>query len=233
MKSILITGASSGIGAELALLRAQAGDHLTLTARRDYRLRELADKCRELGAASVTTIALDIMSLAANPKIKESLRAGGEPVLINNAGVATFADFVETEWPVWERDLLVNLTAPMRLTRACIPHMLAHGSGLIVNVGSVAARHAFPGSAVYGAAKAGLNHFGNCIRAEYRKSGIRVTNIHPGATNTELWTDPEGRPPAESMLTASAVAESISMLIDLPADRAMEEVHLSPPHGIL
>lgn len=233
MKSILITGASSGIGAELAILRARAGDHLTLTARRDHVLRELAERCRDAGAASVSQIVLDIASLPASPKVKDCLLHGGEPVLINNAGVAEFADFVQTEWPIWNSHLNVNLTAPIKLTHTCLAPMLKYGSGLIVNICSVAARHAFPGAAIYGAAKAGLAHFGDCIRAEYRRQGIRVTNIFPGATDTPLWTNPETKPPADAMLTALAVAEAISAAIDMPPDRALEEIRLAPPNGIL
>lgn len=122
------------------------------------------------GAASVRALIQNVTDLGASPKLKECLSAGGEPVLVNNAGVATFGDLTHREWKDWRSDMEVNLLATMRVTHAALPIMLERGGGLIVNVCSVAAQHVFPGAAVYSASKAALLQFGNCIRCEAANS---------------------------------------------------------------
>lgn len=233
MKTVLISGASSGIGAELALILAKQGHHLILTARRDHLLRELAVQCESNGAASVRFIVGDVCDVAANPKVKEFVRAGGEPVLINNAGMAQFGDYAETRWDDHAAQIETNLVGTMKLTHAVLPAMLDHKSGLIVNVLSIAAKHVFSGAAVYSATKAGILQFGNSLREEYRRSGIRLTNILPGAVNTPLWDSQGFSPPTEKMLSAVSVAQTIADVIALPADRVVDEITLTPPDGIL
>jgi short-subunit dehydrogenase len=233
MKQVLITGASSGIGRELALVLAERGHGLILSARRDHLLREVREEALKLGSPHVEIIAGDIGSVAKNPKVNEYLKAGGEPVLVNNAGRAAAGAFHEVRFLDWRVDLETNLIGPMELTHRCVGVMLAAGSGLIVNVGSIAGDRAFAGMATYGATKAGLLHFGKIFREEVRRQGVRVTNVILGATDTPIWTDPESGPPREDMLTARAVAESIAWAIELPADRAVEEYTIMPPFGIL
>jgi len=233
MKSVLITGASSGIGAELALILARQGHNLILTARRDHLLRELTTRCESEGAGSVKFIVGDVCAVAANPKLIDFMRSDGEPVLVNNAGMAQFGSYAETSWEQHESQIQTNLLGTMKITHAVLPTMLAAGSGQIINVLSVAAKHVFSGAAVYSATKAGILQFGNSLREEYRKSGIRVTNIIPGATNTPLWDGQGFSPPTEKMLSAVSVAHTIADIIALPADRMVEELTITPPDGIL
>lgn len=234
MKQILITGASSGIGAETAILLAEHGYELILTARRDHLLRELALKCEELGALRADTIAGDILDVAANPRLVDLLKGEGEIVLVNNAGVARFGGYIETDWNGLQEQVSKNLLGPMAVTHAVLPGMLAAGSGLIVNVASIAAKTAFTGSAAYSASKAGLVQFGSCIREEYRRQGIRVCNIVPGATDTAIWgDDPAQSPPREKMLPARAVADAIAWVVAQHRDRVVEEIVVTPPDGVL
>ncbi len=234
MKQVLITGASSGIGEELALLLAEHGYELILTARRDHLLRELAVKCEEMGALRADVLAGDIEDVARSPKWSDFLKGEGEIVLVNNAGVAEFGDFATSSIKDNDLQLAKNLFGPIAMTRAILPLMLASGSGLVVNVLSVAARTVFPGSAIYAASKAGLLQFGNVVREEYRKQGIRVTNVMPGATDTPLWgADAEVGPPRDKMLRSKAVAEAIVGVIGLSSDRVVEEMVITPPDGAL
>lgn len=234
MKQVLITGASSGIGAETAILLAEHGYELILTARRDHLLRELALKCEELGALRADAIAGDILDVAVNPRLADLLKGEGEIVLVNNAGVAEGGGYAESDWTGIEKQMATNLLGPMAVTRAVLPSMLAAGRGLIVNVASIAARTVFPGSAVYSASKAGLVQFGACIREEYRRHGIRVTNILPGATDTPIWGGDTGQgPPREKMLRARAVADAIAWVVAQHPDRVVEEMTVTPPDGVL
>lgn len=234
MKQVLITGASSGIGAELAILLAEHGYELVLTARREHLLKELAVKCEEMGALRADVIAGDIEDVAKNPKVKDFLKGEGEIVLVNNAGIAAFGDYATTKWDDVSMQIGKNLLGPMGMTQAVLPSMLGAGSGLVVNVLSIAVRTVFPGAAVYTASKAGLLHFGNVIREEYRRQGIRVTNVIPGATDTPLWgNDVSQGPPREKMLSARAVAEAIMDVIAMPSDRVVEEIVMTPPDGVI
>lgn len=234
MKQVLITGASSGIGAELAILLAEHGYELVLTARRENLLKELAVKCEELGALRVGVIAGDIEEVSRDPNVVELLKGEGEVVLVNNAGFADFGDYATSDLAANEEQMAKNLVGSMAMTRAVLPKMLADGRGLILNVLSIAARTVFPGAAVYSASKAGLMQFGNVIREEYRRQGIRVTNVLPGATDTPIWgMDAAVGPPREKMLRAKAIAEAIAGVIALPSDRVVEEIVITPPDGVL
>ncbi|MFM9871952.1 MAG: SDR family NAD(P)-dependent oxidoreductase [Fimbriimonadaceae bacterium] len=234
MKQVLITGASSGIGAELAILLAEHGYELVLTARREHLLKELAVRCEEMGALRVGVMAGDIEEVARNPQILDLLKGEGEVVLVNNAGFAEFGDYSSSELEANEVQMAKNLLAPMAMTRAVLPLMLEAKRGLVVNVLSVAARSVFPGAAVYSASKAGLMQFGTVIREEYRRHGIRVTNVLPGATDTPIWgADAAVGPPREKMLRAKAVAEAIAGVVAMPGDRVVEELVITPPDGVL
>ena len=234
MKQVFITGASSGIGAELAILLAERGYELILTARRENLLLEIAKQCEELGALRVDTICGDINSVSVETHIDQYLSGEGEIVLVNNAGIAEFDQFFESNNAKSRSQLETNLLAPIFLTRSVLPLMLNAGSGQIINVLSIAAKSVFTGAAIYSASKAGLLQFGNVIREEYRRQGIRVTQVIPGATNTPIWgMDTNQGPPREKMLTSRAVADAIYQVIASPADRVIEEVVLTPPDGIL
>ena len=150
--------------------------------------------------------------------------------MVNAAGVAEFGDFTKLDF---RNQLDVNLVAPLALCQAAIPWMLEHGSGQIINVLSIAATTPFSGAAAYAASKAGLLMAGRCLSAEFRKQGVRVTSVLPGATDTPIWDDASFVPERADMLSVSAVAEAICYLVGLPADRVIEELTLTPPKGIL
>lgn len=226
-KRVVVTGASSGIGRATAVMLAKQGHEVVIAARRESTLSEVAAECGQKAnvfACDVTTDAKALIEFARN------LGDAVEPVLVNAAGVAEFGDFTATGF---QNQLDVNLAAPLALCQAAIPWMLEHGSGQIINVLSIAATTPFSGAAAYAASKAGLLIAGRCLSAEYRKQGVRVTSILPGATNTPIWDDASFVPQRADMLRVSAVAEAICYLVGLPADRVIEELTLTPPKGIL
>lgn len=235
---VVITGATGDIGYELAGLCAKAGDSLVLNGRRENILKSLADDCRAEHDRKVETVigdlrtegVIDFIKLHANWAENYDYE---DIVLVNNAGVAYFGDYAETDYKFWQEELEANLLAPAKLTHALLPLMLAKGKGRIINVLSIAVRNAFPGAAVYAASKSALGALGQGWAAEYRRKGIVVTNVIPGATDTGLWDAMDQTPPRDRMIPARAVADTIFSIMATPRDRTIEEIVVTPPDGVL
>ncbi len=166
-------------------------------------------------------------------RIAEEVGSGRYPILINAAGVAHFGPLADLTAEEVLDQLQVNLRAPTLLCHAVLPWMLRSGGGQIINVLSVTAGQTFSGTSVYSAAKAGLLMLGKVIAADYRKQGIRVTAILPGAVDTPLWNDKSFVPDRAAMLPVSAVADAIGDLVTMPMDRNVDELLLMPPKGFL
>lgn len=233
-KSVLITGASSGIGEFLAYELARRGHRLILAARREEVLKEIAARCLKLGAAGAEVCVLDLLDPANVQAAGERLIAAPSPrVLVNNAGVAQFGLLTELATETIDRELTINYTAPVHLTRAVLPSMLRDHAGQIVNVLSVAAQSAFSGGSIYCSTKAGLLQFGRALSEEVRKQGVRVTNVLPGSVNTPLWDLLPSSPPRDQMMTAEDVALATAEAIDAPLTVNVDELKLMPLRGFL
>lgn len=179
----LVTGASSGIGAELARGLAERGADLVLVARRRERLEEVAQACRLFGA-QVEIATADL----ADPAARETLAASYEAVdiLVNNAGLGVFGPFAEAQWARTARMLDVNITSLAHLSRLFAPGMAARGFGRILLVGSTAGFQPVPLYAAYAASKAFVIAFGIALDEELRPQGVRVTTLCPGVTESEF-----------------------------------------------
>lgn len=206
----LVTGASSGIGAASARCLGEAGARVALLARRRERLDDLAGR---LGGRSLPADLGDDESV--QRAVEELLEEEGPPhVVVNGAGVFDLAPVPRTPVQVFDRNLRVNLRGPFLLIRALLPAMLERGRGVIVNVGSVAGRRAFPGNGAYAASKFGLRGMHEVLVEELRGTGVRATLLEPAAVNTPIW-DPLGPderddlPDREAMLDPAAVAEAV------------------------
>jgi short-subunit dehydrogenase len=185
----LVTGASSGIGADVARQLADVGCAVAITARRADRLDALAVELRTRGAAAVHVIVEDLASRegAARVAAAASTALGGVDVLVNNAG---FAVPGLTERAPLDRTLAmidVNVVAPVVLTRALLPAMLEARRGWILNVSSVAGIGPAPYQAGYSGTKAFLLHWSESFREEVRDRGVAVTALCPGITDTEFF----------------------------------------------
>jgi NADP-dependent 3-hydroxy acid dehydrogenase YdfG len=227
----LVTGASRGIGAELARRLVADGARVALVARGREALDTLA---RELGDAAVAVPCdvgdADAVSRAA-ARVAELTR-GTPDILVNNAGAFAIAPAHETSADDFRRTLDVNLVAPFALARAFLPAMLERRSGHLIAVGSIADRTTFPGNSAYAASKHGIRALHEVLRAELRGTGVRATLVSPGPVDTELWDpiDPDNRPgftPRARMLSAAAVAEAIRWVLLAPADVNVDELRLS------
>ena len=182
----LITGASSGIGAELAKLCAAHGYDVVLVARREGILAELAAGLAARHGVDARVLAADLAREDAPEEIARALNGVSVDVLINNAGFGVHGPFTRTNWDGERRLLQVNLLAPVRLTKLFLPRMVERGSGRILNVASTAAFVPGPMMAMYYASKAFLLSFSLAVANEVQGSGVTVTALCPGPTTTEF-----------------------------------------------
>jgi uncharacterized protein len=184
----LITGASSGIGRELAVVHAERRGDMILVARREDRLKELADRLRGDHGVTVYVLARDLSEPGAAAALVADLdRADLRPtVLINNAGFGYHGRFCEQDLARNARMVRLNVTALLELTGLLAPRMARHGRGRILNVGSVAGMVPGPHQAVYFATKAFVNSFSQALAAELRGTGVTVTALCPGPTESEF-----------------------------------------------
>lgn len=183
-KRALVTGASSGIGAEIARGLAARGANLVLVARRAERLESLAGDLRQFGV-KVDVAPADL----ADPAAREALAGQHQEIdiLVNNAGLGAHGPFAETEWARTARIIEVNITALTHLTRLFAPGMAARGYGRILMVASTAAFQPVPLYAVYAASKAYVTSFGTALNVEMEGKDVKVTTLCPGTTETEFF----------------------------------------------
>ncbi len=186
---VAITGASSGIGEQMAEILAQAGAKLVLVARRGDRLRQLAERCISLGAIEVRVVEVDLTASAGVEKLIAELSAlpGGLDGLINNAGFGATGDFDQANWRLLDSMLELNIRALVRLSHWAAGVLRAKGRGGILNVASTAAFQPLPGMALYGATKSFVSTFSAALHQELKYSGVKVSCLHPGKTETEFF----------------------------------------------
>ena len=185
----LVTGASSGLGTEFAVQLARRGADVVLVARREERLRELADRIHADHGVTATPVALDLAEPAAPTALRRILDERGISIqtLVNNAGFGMKGPFAEADPDRLAAMLQLNVTAVVGLTREFLPDLETDGRGALINVASTAAYQPCPNMALYGATKAFVLSFTEAIAYETRHSGLRVLCISPGATRTEFF----------------------------------------------
>ena len=185
---LIITGASSGIGASTARLFAAKGYRLVLAARRFERLQKLASEIEQSGGRALA-VAADVTSLGDITNLIDSTldRYGQIDVLFNNAGIGRVG-WLETLDPIREIDqqLKVNLWGVVQTARAVLPHMMARRRGHIINMSSLAGWLAPPTYSIYAASKFGVRGFTNALRREAAIYGVHVSGIYPGGVDTEF-----------------------------------------------
>lgn len=188
-QTILVTGASSGIGAAFARELARRGANLVLVARRVDRLDALATELESAHGIRATTIGLDLGQPAAGRTLKEQTDALGLSVtgVINNAGFGTDGPFHEEDPQTLAQEIAVDITTLVDISRAYIEPLREAGRGILVNVASVAAHQPIPGMAVYSASKAFVLNFTEALWHESRATGLRVLALSPGLTTTEFF----------------------------------------------
>jgi short-subunit dehydrogenase len=187
-KTALITGASFGIGMELARIFAREGYNLVLVARSADKLRQLASEFEKAHGTRSLILATDLTEPGASAYVlDQTTRADIQlDVLVNNAGFGQYGLFAENDLEQCLRQIQLNVTTLTHLTRLYLPAMIGRKSGRILNVASTAAFQAGPLMAVYYATKAYVLHFSEAIANELQGTGVTVTCLCPGPTATEF-----------------------------------------------
>lgn len=188
-KTVLITGASKGVGAQTAHQFAKLGANIALVARNEGPLNLLAEQLKQYTKVAVFTCDIgDIESL--NALVTNVIAAFGSlDVLVNNAGLHHRGDFTGLSSEQVANMVQVNLTAPLTLTNLCLPYLKQSSSGAIIMVGSLAGRAPLQGAAVYSATKAGLRAFSYALFDELAPHNIKVAIVSPGPINTGFIMD--------------------------------------------
>ena len=232
-RTVLITGASSGIGQAIARRIAASGDRVVAAARRQDRLRELG---RELGAQCLA-LQMDVSDTDAARAAVTSLP---EPfsridVLVNAAGVALGdAPAHAAEWADWKATIETNVLGFAAVTHAVLPQMVERRSGDIVNIGSIAGNYPYPKAHVYGASKAFMRQFTLNLRADLAGFNVRAICIEPGTTITEFAAVRLGHDPGKlaeiygdrRLLKAEDIAETVHYAVSLPRHINMNSIEV-------
>jgi uncharacterized protein len=182
----VVTGASSGIGAAIARELADRGHGVTLVARREDRLRELADELA--GRVRVEVIACDVADSAARAGLFDEVDRRGltADILVNNAGIGTIGAVTNASVDDEIAQVRVNVEAVIDLTTRAVQQMVPRGRGAILNIGSTAGYHPFPGQAGYAATKAFVITYTEGLRGELAGTGVTVALLNPGPVRTEF-----------------------------------------------
>lgn len=223
MSTILVTGASSGIGAAVARLFAPR-HRLILVARRRDRLEALAG---QLGARAVVADLATAEGLAAATAAVD----GPLHALINNAGVFALAATDAIDRTHLDRLWRINVDAPILLTAALLPRLAA--GGCVVNISSTVVDNAFKDCAVYTASKCALEGWCRVLREELRPRRIRVGIVAPGATDTEVWPADFAGADRSRMVRAEDVAEAVRLMVEAPPATAFDRIAVTPASGAL
>lgn len=236
-KVVIITGASSGIGTEIAKSLAAEGAKLVLTGRSAERLAAARD---QLGDTPVHTTLADVTSPADCQRVVDEAveQFGTVDVLVNNAGYAPPAPLLDTDEALWDITIDTCLKGVYLMTQAAVRVMLPKGGGTILQISSVAGKNGYPRRTAYCAAKWGVEGFTAALRAELGSEGIRAHTINPGAVATPWWdtaNDAQDAEVMERMIQPEEVAEAVRWLLTQPdriqIDEIVLQTHRSPWEG--
>jgi serine 3-dehydrogenase len=238
-KTVLITGASSGIGEACALRFAALGARLILAARREDRLTALGERLEREYGREPLLISLDVRDVGVVARVLEDLPADWRTIdiLVNNAGLARgFASVAEGDTRDWDEMIDTNVKGLLYVTRAILPSMIERDAGHIINIGSIAGSEPYPSGAAYCGTKAAVDAISAALRMDLLGKAIRVTNIQPGMVETEFSLVRfhgdvaradrvyEGVAP----LTADDVADTVVYAATRPAHVNIDSIKLKP-----
>jgi short-subunit dehydrogenase len=215
---VLVTGASSGIGAALAEEFARRGALVGICARRQDRLTEVLERCQSLSTGSpgsrmwVTDLsdfsAVDALAAQAVGSF------GGVDILVNNAGIPKRRHVTKLDPATVESVIHINYLSPVRLTLALLPGMIERGHGVVINISSVAATISSPGEAAYDASKAALTAFSEAMAIDLWDTGVKVMVVYPGLVDTELFSIPDNDPVLDTPVEPVPTSELVAAVFD-------------------
>ncbi|MFF1421482.1 SDR family NAD(P)-dependent oxidoreductase [Streptomyces sp. NPDC058280] len=240
----LVTGASSGIGADTARRLAEQGATVALVARRKDRLETLADEITQAGGSALVVEADITDRNQAEGAVRQTVeRFGRLDILVNNAGLMLLGPVVGADPQEWERMIAVNVQGLLHTTHAALPHLLKAAEegprqvADIVNVSSIAGRQAWANYGVYNLTKFGVNGFTESLRQELAGRHVRVGVLEPGAVDTELLSHNNDTIRAEILdpfneqherLVPADIADGITYMVTRPRHAAIAELWVMP-----
>lgn len=237
-KVALITGASSGIGEGIAIALAEAGAAVVVAARRKERLMALVERIEAAGGKALALPADMTVEAEAIGVVEESVaRLGRIDILINSAGIMQAGGIENCDLEEYRRVFDINLYATLYCCKAAVPHMLAQGSGDIVNISSLAGRKVGALMSAYASSKHALNAMTDAMRQELGDRNIRVSVLMPGATTTEVGdnvSDPEWRKKIqahvskEGAVLPAEIGATLVFMLSLPRRVNISEISVRP-----
>lgn len=231
-KIVWVTGASTGIGKEIANEFSKAGHIVIVTARRKSRLVRIASEIK-FAEREASAFVCNVMSERSVQITAKRIREKYETidVLINNAGATVFKSFLETKSFDYDNVIDTNLRGAFLCMKAVLPQMIKNKKGHIINILSVAANTAFENSAVYAASKAGLLAMSNSLREEVRRYNVKISNILPGAVETTMWDSKARQRYKNRMMGANDIAKIVLEIFEQPRKVLIEDVIVRPIKG--
>lgn len=228
-KTVVITGASKGIGRSLALLLASKGVNLSLIARSEIELLSLKAEIEVIGAKAEIFVG----SVADEAFVKSTVAStvdtfGTIDGLINNAGFGIFQQAVEISTADWDSIYDTNVKGTFLFCRETIPFMKKAGGGHIINVASDVAKRVFDGGSLYCSSKYAQDAFSMALRKEVRRDGIKVSVVYSGLVDTYFHNKEEGDAHQAEYLTSQNMADVISYILEAPKHVVIDELMIHP-----
>jgi NADP-dependent 3-hydroxy acid dehydrogenase YdfG len=228
-KTILITGASKGIGRSLALLLAEKGANLSLVARSEIELLSLKAEIEVLGSKAEIFVG----SVGDEDFVKETVATtlktfGKIDSIVNNAGFGVFKQAADILTQEWDSIYETNVKGTFLFCREAIPHMKSVGEGHIINVASDVAKRVFDGGSLYCSSKYAQDAFSMALRKEVRKDGIKVSVVYSGLVDTYFHSKVEGDPHQAEYLTSQDMANTITYILEAPKHVVIDELMIHP-----
>lgn len=228
-KVAIVTGASSGIGKEIALSFAQEGARVVLVARREAKLQEVAREVLSRGGESLVVPTDVSQEMQVRPMVSEALRGFGRvDILVNNAGMGHWGPVVDFKTQDWDEVFNVNAKGTFLCCREVLPAMMEQKRGRIINISSDAGKIPFAECSAYCAAKAAVIAFSRCLALETLPHNIGVHVICPGYVDTPWYDNDPTAPDPSRMLKAEDIAQLALYLASLPSRVLIDEIMIQP-----
>jgi NADP-dependent 3-hydroxy acid dehydrogenase YdfG len=227
-KTIILTGASKGIGRALALNLAKQGANLSLVARSKDELKAVQSECKKAGAKCLVFIGSVSNEKLANKAVAETVEAFGQvDFMINNAGYGIFGPTETYSVDTWSDVYDTNVKGTFLFSKAVLGNMKAHKSGHIINIASDVAKRVFDGGSLYCSSKFAQDAFSAALRKEVRKDGIKVSVVYSGLVDTMFHPNPHSED-KQTWLTDEDMASSIIFIMGQPKHVVIDELMIHP-----
>jgi len=226
----IVTGASKGIGRAIALKLANEGHTISVFGRNENELKSLVEEINKAGSEAIYFAGDVVNKIFVNKSVDETLQKFGQvDNLINNAGIGIFKKFIDSELEEFQRQIDTNLYGIYNFTKAVLQNMIERKSGTIINIASLAGKNAFIGGTMYSSTKHAVLGFTRSLMLEVREYNIKVSAVCPGSVATDFnngaHRDPER---IAKILSPNDVAETVSLIINLPISANLSELDLRP-----